>query len=657
MSRLIELSHISKSYTMGDTTVHAVRDLSLSIDAGEFVAIMGASGSGKSTLLNILGFLDVADTGTYTIMGRDVTRLEEDELSLLRNDIAGFVFQQFQLLPKLKAVDNVLLPTIYAGKKKMETAAEEKLTKVGLGHRVTHYPRELSGGEQQRVAIARAIINEPLIIFADEPTGNLDTKSEEEIIAILKGLNAEGKTIIMVTHENEIARHAQRIIRMRDGLVISDERKASKKTKRTFVSNTSRLDGVLKKAGVSFGRAEFMDYIRQAAASIVSHKLRSTLSMLGILIGVSAVISMTALGEGAKDSITKSLQSLGTNILTVRPGRFRAGGVSLQAGAVTRFTIQDAQALSRLSQIRRVSPTSMKRGQCVYGNKNWNTQVTGVGVDYAEMKASVPIRGRFFNDAELKSREKVALVGATVIKNLFGDEDPVGRTIKINRKSFIVIGVLPIKGSSMFRDEDDVIIVPVTTALYRLFGSTYVDQIDVEVSAPELIDSAMIDMKDLIRKRSGLKYQDEDSFEIRDMSEIRETMQNTTKTMSMLLGAVAAISLIVGGVGVMNIMLVSVKERTKEIGLRKAIGARRRDILVQFLVEAVLMTFAGGIIGIALGVSVSMLITVVAHWAVKISLFSVVGAALFSVGIGIGFGLWPAVQASRLSPIEALRYE
>jgi macrolide transport system ATP-binding/permease protein len=657
MSRLIELKNISKNYRMGGATVHAVRDLSLTVEEGEFVAIMGPSGSGKSTLLNILGFLDVASSGSYVIQGRDATGLGEDELSLLRNDIAGFVFQQFQLLPRLTAADNVLLPTIYAGKKNMRQAAADKLGRVGLAHRVEHFPSELSGGEQQRVAIARAIINEPSIIFADEPTGNLDTKSEEEIMAILRTLNDEGKTIIMVTHEQEIAHYAKRIIRMRDGVIVSDEKRRAKKISLRRKDETPRVNGVLHKAAVSFGRAEFADYLSQAFGSIVSHKLRSTLSMLGILIGVSAVISMTALGEGAKDSISKRLESMGTNVLTVRPEHHRSGAVALQAGKVSRLSIQDAQALSHLSQVRRVSPTTAGRGQSVYGSKNWNTQVTGVGVEYAQMKASVPIRGRFFNEAELRSREMVAVIGATVVKNLFADEDPVGKTIKINRKNFLVIGILPVKGASPFRDEDDVAVIPVTTALYRVFGSIYVDQIDVEVNDQSMVDAAIDDMKTLLRKRAGIKSDKEDTFEIRDMAEMRKTMQSTTQTMSLLLGAVAAISLVVGGVGVMNIMLVSVRERTREIGLRKAIGARRKDILVQFLVEAVMMTFCGGCIGIALGVSVSLLITAIASWAVKISLSTVFGAALFSVAIGVGFGLWPAVLASRLNPIEALRYE
>ncbi len=657
MSHLIELKNITKKYIMGNTEVTAVDDVSVAIDAGEFVAIMGASGSGKSTMMNILGFLDLPTSGTYSIMGRDVTGLEEDELSILRNHIAGFIFQQFQLLPRLSAADNVLLPTLYAGKRDMEKIAEEKLGWVGLGHRTDHYPNELSGGEQQRVAIARSMINEPVIIFADEPTGNLDTKSESEIIAILEKLNSQGKTVIMVTHENEVAAHAARIIRMKDGRVISDERKSKHHAQPLSKTDSDKIDGALRKTAVSFGRAEFADYIRQAVVSLVSHKMRALLSMLGILIGVAAVISMLAIGEGAKASIEANLNKLGTNILTVRPGFRRSGGVSLQQGEGSRLSIQDAESFIKVDGVKNVSPGVSSRAQAVYGAKNCNTQIMGTAVEYAVMKASVPEIGRFFTESENTSRSRVAVVGTTVIKNIFNGENPVGKRMKINKVSFLVIGVLPSKGAAMMRDQDDIIIIPLKTAMFRLLGKTYIDEINVEVKSPEITDAVKETLNGVIKKNHKVLPGQESIFEIMDFSEMRKAMMSTASTMSLLLGTVAAISLVVGGVGVMNIMLVSVKERTKEIGLRKAIGARRRDILVQFLVEAVMMTFCGGIAGITLGVSISLLFSLIAGWAVKISLLAVFGASFFSILIGIGFGIWPATQASKLNPIEALRYE
>ena len=579
----------------------------------------------------------------------------DDELSLLRNHIAGFVFQQFNLLPRMNSLENTGLPMVYAGKRDFKSEAEEKLRQVMLAHRENHYPNELSGGEQQRVAIARAIINKPLILFADEPTGNLDTKSEEEIISLLEELNDNGITIIMVTHETEIAVRARRIIRMRDGEIISDERVNKKKNTRNN-SNVSIKD-ILGERHSTFGSAEFVDYLRQALSSIVMHKLRSMLSILGILIGVAAVISMLALGEGAKESISKSLSSLGSNLLTVRTGSHRQGGVALQTGLVTRLTIDDSKDLSRMSMVRRVSPTVVGRGQVVYNGKNWNTQVWGTGVDYAVMKAAVPISGRFFTEDELRSRKKVAVVGATIIRQLFDVTNPVGQTIKINRINFKIIGVLPVKGTSFMFDQDDVIVIPVTTAMYRVLGKEYLDSIDVEIKDQQMIDQALPLIRNLIIKRHRLAPDDEDSFEIRDMSEIRDMLSQTTGTMSLLLGIVAAISLLVGGIGIMNIMLVSVKERIKEIGLRKAIGARRKDILVQFLIESSLLTLTGGVVGIILGCVISIIISLMAQWSVKISISAIMLSSIVSIMIGIGFGLWPAVQASRLNPIDALRWE
>ena len=653
---MIELKNITKTYKTGKVEVRALRNVSLKIAPGELVAIMGPSGSGKSTLLHILGFLDRPDSGSYNLEKREITKLTDNELAVVRNRLAGFVFQQFHLLPRMTALENAGLPLIYAGKRHLEKA-RQKIKEVGLTERASHRPNELSGGEQQKVAIARSLVNEPLIIFADEPTGNLDTKSEEEIVSILENLNQKGKTIIMVTHEKEIAQRAKRIIYMRDGEIISDERKGTGSQEYSPIPAGISLDDILSQSHHSGAGAEFIAHFRQAIYAILSHKMRSILSILGILIGVAAVIAMLALGQGAKESISQRLASLGSNLLTVRPGSREMHGVALEAGAVTRFTLQDAEVISKLPQVRRVSPSVSGRGQLVYSNKNWNTQVQGTGEDYPLMRAATPVTGRFFTEEELRIRRKAVLLGTTVAKELFGNTNPLGASIKINRINFDVIGVLPEKGAAGFRDQDDLVVIPITTAMYRVLGKEYVDSIDAEVKDPSLMEEAQDSISKLIIERHHLTKESEDSFQIRNMAEIQETVESTTKTMTWLLGSIAAISLLVGGIGIMNIMLVSVTERTREIGLRKAIGARSIDIMTQFLIESVVMTFIGAIVGIAFGSGIAWLLAIFAGWTTKVSAFSTIIATTFSIAVGIGFGLWPARQAAKLNPIEALRYE
>ncbi|MDD5439818.1 MAG: ABC transporter permease [Candidatus Omnitrophica bacterium] len=657
MAKIIELNNISKTYATGAVSVAALQGVSLAVNAGEFVAIMGPSGSGKSTLLHLLGFLDRPDSGGYRLGGKDTTKLSDDQLALLRNSLIGFVFQQFHLLPRITSLENAELPLIYAGKRHLKEKAMERIKDVGLARRALHRPNELSGGEQQRIAIARALVNDPLIIFADEPTGNLDTKSQNEIMAIIAELNNKGKTIVMVTHEEEVAEYAKRIIRMRDGKIIADEIKKPAATDLAEGPQEIAVDSIVSGAHAETKRAEITDHFRQAFWAIVSHKMRSLLSMLGILIGVAAVIAMLALGAGAQESIQKQLASLGSNLLTIRSGSHRLHGVSLAAGAVTRFTFQDVEAIRKVPGVKRVSASVTGAAQLVYGNKNWNTQVQGTGVDYAEMRAAEPAVGRFFRQEEVRMRARVAVLGTTVVRQLFEDANPLEAYIRMNRISFKVIGVLPQKGASGWHDNDDVVVIPVTTAMYRLLGKQYVDSIDVEVENIGLMDQVQKSINDLLIKRHRITKDSEDSFEIRNMADIKETMEATTKTMTWLLGSIAAISLLVGGIGIMNIMLVSVTERTREIGLRKAIGARESDIMLQFLIEAVVMTFSGGVTGIIFGAGIALLMALIAGWTIKISLFSVILATTFSVVVGVIFGLWPARQAARLNPIEALRYE
>ena len=661
---IIKIKDITKIYYLEKMELPVLHGISLEIDEGEFIAIMGPSGSGKSTLLHILGLLDVPSGGEYLLLSSEVSKLSDDKLASTRNKFLGFIFQSFNLLPRMNALENVLMPIVYSDNNKKNEEkhiyrkrAEMLLKKVGLGDRMHHNPNELSGGQQQRVAIARALINNPVMVLADEPTGNLDSKSAIEIIQILKDLNESGITIVMVTHEPDLAAAAKRIIRLQDGKVISDDitdhGKKSSTAKKIEMLNGSTEHNIFRLNRVG-------NYFIQAMRALFHNKTRSVLSILGVLIGVTGLIAMLALGHGAQEETKKQMASLGSNILSVSPGGRSRGGISLGSGAVTRFTLEDAEAVRNdIAGISRVCPYVSGRGQIVYKGKNWNTRIDGATVDYQYLKNSFPYLGRFFTEDETTSRTKVTVIGQAVVKELFGNAPNmgVGEFIKINRIDFQVIGVLPFKGSSGWRNEDDKIVIPINTAMYRLMGKEYIDSMDVQVSDESIMNDVSDKIKSLILKLHRIPLEKDDAIDIHNMAEIQETINATMKTFSFLLGSVAFISLLVGGIGIMNIMLVSVTERTREIGLRKAIGANNKDILFQFMIESVVICIMGGIMGIILGAGISYGLATFAGWKTKISLSSVLLAFIFSAAVGLVFGTWPAKKASELNPIEALRYE
>ena len=599
MADVIVLEDIVKQFTMGDTILQALDHVNFSVEEGDFVAIMGPSGSGKSTMMNILGCLDRPTSGKYYLDGKEVAGLSDDELARTRNAKIGFVFQNFNLLSKISAQQNVALPLVYAGVSEEERMERARiaLRDVGLEDRLDHKPNELSGGQRQRVAIARALINNPAIVMADEPTGNLDTKSSYEIMDIFKKLNAMGKTIVMVTHEPDIGQQTKRILVMRDGHLNSDER--------------------------------------------LVHD------------------AMVSLGFGVKEQIKDNISRLGSNLLIVQSGGRTATGARIQAGSGARLTDEDAKAIEKnIDGIKYVAPMVSRGYQLVVGNQNWTTNVQGSTPNIIDIRDYTVEEGRNINDHDMAGKDRVCVIGKTIVDNLFPDGDPIGKTIRINKAPFKVVGVLGAKGqSSGGQDQDDVVFVPLTTAMNRMMGITYVNNITIQAMNENVIDSVQAEVEHLLRIRHRIKNSDDDDFSVRNLAALMDTMMSTANTITMLLGCIAAISLLVGGIGIMNIMLVSVTERTREIGIRKALGATYNNILLQFLIESAVIGIIGGFLGVLLGIGASYAISTFAEWKTVISVPIIIISVVFSVGIGVFFGIYPARKAALLDPIEALRYE
>jgi len=691
---VIDLQHVSRTYRAGDTEVRALDDVSLRIGAGEFVAIVGASGSGKSTLMHLLGCLDSPTAGRYLFQGTDVAGLGEPALARIRSDRIGFVFQSFNLLPRTSAVENVALPLFYAGAGAARHAerlarAANMLADLGLEQRGGNSPGQLSGGQQQRVAIARALINQPGLLLADEPTGNLDTRTSHDIMRTLRALNLErGVTVVVVTHEADIAAYADRIITMRDGHIVSD-------APNTRVADTgdARVPAIAAQPPATpAGKVVTPGFARMiattAAQAIVRNKVRSALTMLGIFIGVAALIAMVAVGEGANEAVTRQIESLGTNLLVVVPGAVTSGGARAGFGSASTLTVTDATAIRRDdAAVGTVAYLIRQSGQLQYGDNNWNTAVLGVSDGYVDVTNWKIAAGRTFGKQDFDDSAMVALLGATVRNELFSaTENPVGATILVKGKAMRVIGLLAAKGQSAFgQDQDDVLMIPFTTAQAKVLGvaapnaalaagdpyfpppvnpyataprlTGYVNQILVQAASSQLVSAALDQVAATLASRHHIRPGDPNDFAVRNLSQIQQTAEGSSRVMALLLATVASISLVVGGIGIMNILLVSVTERTREIGLRMAIGARRLHVLLQFLAEAVFLSITGGVAGILGGMVASEVISWMAHWPILISAAAILAGFGFSVAVGVFFGYYPARKASLLNPIEALRYE
>lgn len=642
---MIELKNITKSFKIGDSDTQVLHGINLSIKKGEFVAIVGQSGSGKSTLMNILGCLDSPSSGEYMLNGVNISHLNHDDLARLRREKFGFIFQRYNLMTTMNALANVALPSIYAGvgKQERESRAYEILTALGLSEKTHSYPNKLSGGQQQRVSIARALINGGEIILADEPTGALDSKSGENVMQILNDLHKQGHTIIIVTHDPNIAAHANRVIEIKDGNILSD----TIKNDEIYQKISKKLS---QKSKFIYYKDQFIENFNMSVSAILAHKLRSILTMLGIIIGITAVISVVALGKGSQEQILAGIRKIGTNTIDIFPGK---GFGDMRANQVKSLSISDAKILEQQSFLDSVTPNTSATGTLTYQNTSVSATLRGGGINTLAVNGMKIEVGRMFNEDEVDESANVVVIDQNTKISVFKGTNPIGEILLFNKKPFVVIGIIA-HSDNAFGDNSVLrIYTPYSTAINKVSGDKNINSITVKVSDEVNAQVAEKSLIELLSAKHGKK-----DFFTRNSDSIKKTVEETIATMRLLISSIAVISLIVGGIGVMNIMLVSVTERTREIGIKMAIGAKPSNILQQFLIEAVLLCLIGGLAGISLSFAVGYVFNnFLDGFRMIFSNTSILLAITTSMLIGIVFGYMPARNASKLNPIEALSRE
>ena len=643
---LLELKGITRSFMAGEREFIALKGIDLTIHAGEMVAIIGASGSGKSTLMNILGGLDYATAGSYKINGIETRSLGDEQLAELRRDYFGFIFQRYHLLTHLSALHNVEMPAIYAGTPQTQrhSRARELLARLGLAGHVSHRPSQLSGGQQQRVSIARALMNGGEVILADEPTGALDTASGKEVMGILAELHAAGHTVIIVTHDPKVAANAQRIVEVSDGEIVSDRLNAGPElpSEAPIAPKRSGARRLVASLGL------FKEAFNMAWVALVSHRMRTLLTMLGIVIGITSVVSISAIGEGAKRYVLKDIQAIGSNTIDIFSGT--SFGDS-RASAIETLMPSDVDALNQLYYVDSATPVVGRNLLLRFGNIDLDAQVNGVSDRYFKVKGLKLEAGIAFSESDARRQAQVVVIDHNTRHRLFGPNvDPLGQVILVGNLPCTVIGVTADNKNMFAASKALNVWVPYETAAGRLLGQRHLDSITVRIKDGQPSKVVEDNVNKLMLQRHGTK-----DFFTNNLDSIMQTVQKTSRSLALLLSLIAVISLLVGGIGVMNIMLVSVTERTREIGIRMAVGARQSDIRQQFLVEAVMVCLIGGLIGISLSYALGFLFSLfVKEWEMVFSLGSIITAFACSTLIGIVFGFVPARNAARLDPIEAL---